>query len=70
MGKLFDKLTEDYFYVPHFVTDSDGNYRNAKVKIPFGNYDFGDPIKLRFDFVDEKIYIDGKEVVICLQIKN
>ena len=54
MGKLFDKLTEDYFYVPHFYTDSD----------------FGDSIKLRFDFVDEKIFIDGKEVEITLQIKN
>lgn len=53
------------FYVPIFFTDSDGNYINAKVKIPFGNYDLGDPIKLRFDFVDEKIFMDGKEVATC-----
>lgn len=43
---------------------------NAKVKIPFDKYNFGDSIKLRFDFVDEKIFIDGKEVAITLQIKN
>lgn len=68
MGKLFDKLTHEYFHVPNFVTDSDGNYRNAKVKIPFGKYECGDSIKLRFDFFNEKIFIDGKEV--SFQIKN
>lgn len=67
MGKLFDKLTYDYFYVPNFVTDSDGNYRNATVKIPFGKYAIGDPIKLRFDFFDEKIFVDGKELKITIQ---
>ena len=62
MGKLFDKITDEYFFVPNFVTDSNGNYRNARVRTPFGKYVFGDPIKLRFDFLDEKVYIDGKEV--------
>ena len=62
MGKLFDKITDEYFFVPNFVTDSNGNYRNARVRTPFGKYEFGDPIKLRFDFLDEKVYIDGKEV--------
>ena len=62
MGKLFDRITYDFFNFPNFVTDSDGNYRNATVKKEFGNYKVGDSIKLRFDFVDEKVYIDGKEV--------
>lgn len=68
MGKLFDRIIDEYFYVPNFVTDSNGNYRNAKVRSPFGNYEFGDHVNLRFDFIDEKIFIDGKEV--GLQIKN
>lgn len=68
MGKLFEKLTEEYFYIPNFYTDADGNYRNAKVKIPFGKYDFGDPINIRIDFFEEKIFIDGKEAIIALQI--
>lgn len=33
MGKLFEKLTEEYFYIPNFYTDANGNYRNAKVKM-------------------------------------
>ena len=62
MGKLFDKITNDFFNVPNFFIGSDGNYRNATVKKEFGKYKVGDPLKLRFDFVDEKVYIDGKEI--------
>lgn len=68
MGKLFEKLIDEYFHVPNFYTDANGNYRNAKVKIPFGKYDFGDPINIRFDFFDEKIFIDGKEATLALHI--
>ena len=62
MGKLFDRLVYDYFNTPNFLTDKDGNYINASVKKDFCKYKEGDRIKLRFDFIDERIYIDGKEI--------
>ena len=42
MGKLFDKITYDFFNVPNFATDKDGNYRNATVKKEFENYKVGE----------------------------
>lgn len=39
--RLFDKFTEDYFYVPNTNQDD-------------GDYDIGDHINLRFDYFDEK----------------
>lgn len=64
MKKLFDRITDEYFYVPNFITNSEGNYRNARVKVPFGEYNFGDCVNLKFDFFEEKIFIDGKELKI------
>lgn len=54
MGKLFDRVVYDHFN----ITDKDGS---AFVKKDIGKYKAGDSIKLRLDYVEEKIVIDGKD---------
>ncbi len=61
MGKLFDRVVYDHFNIPNYYTDKDGNYINAFVKKDIGKYKVGDNIKLRLDYSEEKIIVDGKD---------
>jgi hypothetical protein len=54
MGKLFDRVLYEHFN----ITDKDGS---ASVKKDIGKYKVGDNIKLRLDYVEEKIIVDGKD---------
>lgn len=61
MGKLFDRVVYDHFNIPNYCTDKEGNYINATTKKDIGKYKAGQSIKLRLDYVEEKIIIDGND---------
>ena len=54
MGKLFDRVVYNYFN----ITDKDGN---TYMKKDLGKHKAGDCVKLRLDYVEEKIYINDEE---------
>ena len=61
MGKLFDKVVEDHFHIPNYITDKEGYYVKAFTKKDIGKYKAGQPVKLCLDYFEEKIIIDGND---------
>lgn len=57
MSKLFDRVVEDHFHITHW----EGNYINATARRDIGKYTAGQSIKLRIDYIGQKIIIDGND---------
>lgn len=61
--KLFTQFLNEYFSMGEATVKTDGVMRNAMVKKDFYEYTKGAFVKLKIDYFEERLWVNGTEFV-------